>query len=132
MALPKQHRLRRRQDFSAVYQSGLRRSSAHLILRALRLKAGQPSSGSSQPDRSTASQPTQVGVSISQKVSKRAVDRNRIKRHIRAAVYHLLPSLADNWQIVVVVKPNATQCGCEQILQELKQLFINAEVIDGR
>ena len=143
MALPKQHRLRRRQDFSAVYQMGLRRSSAHLILRALRLKPeieqakveqfkSSPSqSNLSQSGQAALSQPTQVGVSISQKVSKRAVVRNRIKRHIRAAVYHLLPLLADNWRIVIVVKPNATQCDCEQILQELKQLFINAEVMDG-
>ena len=138
MALPKQHRLRRRQDFSAVYQMGLRRSSAHLILRALRLKpeielskVGQLKSNLSQSSQAALSQPTQVGVSISQKVSKRAVVRNRIKRHIRAAVHHLLPLLADNWRIVIVVKPNATQCDCEQILQELKQLFINAEVMDG-
>ena len=138
MALPKQHRLRRRQDFSAVYQLGLRRSSPHLILRALRLKpeieqskAEQSKSDPSQSNHAERSQPTQVGVSISQKVSKRAVVRNRIKRHIRAAVHHLLPLLADNWRIVIVVKPNATQCDCEQILQELKQLFINAEVMDG-
>ena len=123
MALPKQHRLRRRQDFSAVYQKGLRRSSAHLILRALRLKP--------EIEQAKSSQPIQVGVSISQKVSKRAVVRNRIKRHIRAAVQKLLPLLGDDWRVVIVVKPNATQCGCEQILQELEQLFINAEVMDG-
>ncbi|MBD3881694.1 ribonuclease P protein component [Phormidium tenue FACHB-886] len=142
MALPKQHRLRKRQDFSAVYQAGLRRSSAHLILRALRIKSTklqkeqfekeQPETGqlnTNQPP--TPSQPTQIGVSISQKVSKRAVVRNRIKRRIRAAAHQLLPLLAGNWQIVIVVKPNAAQCGYEQILQELKQLFINAEVMDG-
>jgi ribonuclease P protein component len=132
MALPKQHRLRRRQDFSAVYQAGLRRSSAHLILRALkrnRLAKALPRVDQSH-DR-PAHQPTQIGISISQKVSKRAVVRNRIKRHIRAATHYLLPLLVDDWQIVIIVKPNATQCGYEQILQELKQLFINAEVMDG-
>jgi ribonuclease P protein component len=32
---------------------------------------------------------------------------------------------------VVVVKPSATQCGYEQFLQELEQLLINTEVMDG-
>lgn len=137
MALPKQHRLRKRQDFSAVYQAGLRRSSAHLILRALRIKSSklpkeQPEPGQLENKQPVAlSQPTRIGISISQKVSKRAVVRNRIKRQIRAAAHQLLPLMAGNWQIVIVVKPNAAQCGYEQILQELKQLFINAEVMDG-
>jgi ribonuclease P protein component len=76
-----------------------------------------------------ASAATQLGISISQKVSKRAVIRNRIKRQIRAAFQQLLPHLAADWRIVIVVKSNAVECGYEQFLQELKQLLISAEVI---
>jgi ribonuclease P protein component len=43
----------------------------------------------------------------------------------------LLPLLPGGWQIVIVVKPNAIECGYGQFLQELKQLLINAEVING-
>lgn len=57
--------------------------------------------------------------------------RNRIKRQIRAAFHHFLPQLSLGWQVVVVVKPNAAECDYEQILQELKQLLINAEVMNG-
>lgn len=133
MALPKIHRLRRRQDFSAIYQAGLRRSTAHLTLRALRQAHPMPS-GSDFLDASALQSglhPTQLGISVSQKVSKRAVVRNQIKRRIRSAFHQFLPHLSLGWQIVVVVKPNATECDYKQILQELKQLLIKAEVMDG-
>jgi ribonuclease P protein component len=75
--------------------------------------------------------PTCFGISISQKVSKRAVVRNRIKRQLKAILQQLLPDIAPGWQLVIVVKPGAAECGYEQFLQELKQLLISAEVIDG-
>jgi ribonuclease P protein component len=75
--------------------------------------------------------PTRIGISISQKVSKRAVVRNRIKRQLKAILNQLLPKISPGWQLVVVVKPSAAECGYEQFLQELKQLLISAEVING-
>jgi ribonuclease P protein component len=98
-------------------------------LRALRQEAkGSLASARALPDTVF---PTRIGISISQKVSKKAVVRNRIKRQIRGALRQLLPHLSTGWRIVVVVKPNATECGYEQFLQELKQLLTNAEVMDG-
>jgi len=141
VALPKSHRLRKRQDFSAIYKSGLRRSTAHLTLRALRqAKPHSVVAASTQfaeldavTDGFKADPrcPTQLGISVSQKVSKRAVVRNLIKRRLRAAFLSLLPQMLSGWQIVIVVKPGAAQCDYEQFLQELKQLLINAEVING-
>ncbi|MBD1850171.1 ribonuclease P protein component [Cyanobacteria bacterium FACHB-502] len=122
MALPGCHRLKHRDDFSRVYQSGLRRSTANLTLRALRLPAAL---------NSEAVRCTRIGISISQKVSKRAVVRNRIKRQIHAVFRQFLPALVPGWMLVIVVKPSATQCGYEQFLQELKQLLTSAEVWHG-
>jgi ribonuclease P protein component len=126
VALPQAYRLRRRADFSRVYKSGLRRTSPHLILRALRLPAKK-----SDPAQAIEAQPTLIGVSIGLKVSKRAVVRNRIKRQIRAALQQMLPEVADGWHLVVVVKPSAVECDYKQFLQELKQLLVSAEVIHG-
>lgn len=129
MALPKVHRLRSRHDFSAVYQAGLRRSTANLTLRALR----PPKSPAAEAafDALAKAPPAQIGISISQKVSKRSVVRNRIKRQLRAIVRQFLTEIAPGWRLVIVVKPGAAECGYEQFLQELKQLLIQAEVIDG-
>jgi ribonuclease P protein component len=135
VALPKVHRLRHRKEFSAVYQSGLRRNSAHLTLRALRRSGSyKGNSDLSVPDETAIDpppSPTRIGISISQKVSKRATVRNRIKRQIRAIMQQFLPQIGAGWQVVVIVRPGATQCDYQQFLQELKQLLVDAEVIDG-
>jgi ribonuclease P protein component len=138
VSLPKVHRLRQRRDFSAVYQSGLRRSTVHLTLRGLREskrivinKAIDPS----KADQSKASVlndlPTRIGVSISQKVSKRAVVRNLIRRRIRSALRQLLPRVSAGWRLVIVVHPQAIECDYGQFLQELEQLLVEAGVIHG-
>lgn len=75
--------------------------------------------------------PTQLGISVSQKVSKRAVVRNLIKRRLRVAFFSLLPQMSSGWQVVIVVKPGAAECDYGQFLQELKQLLIKAEVMNG-
>ncbi len=75
--------------------------------------------------------PTRVGISISQKVSKLAVIRNRIKRQIRAALRHMLPQISPGWLLVIVVLHGAQECDYAQILRELEQLLVEAEVLNG-
>jgi ribonuclease P protein component len=125
VALPKAHRLKSRHDFQAVFREGIRRHSPHFTLRALKPPR------SKVPSSDTAS--TKIGISISTKVSKRAVVRNRIKRQITAALWHLLPQLAPGWRLVIIVKPIAaeTECVSRQFLQELEQLLLQAEVFHG-
>jgi len=78
-------------------------------------------------------QSVQIGITISTKVSKRAVVRNRLKRRIAAALYQLLPKLSPGWRLVVIVQPTAGQLECvtQQFLQELEQLLAQAEVLNG-
>ncbi len=128
MSLPRCHRLRKRQDFSPVYQKGSRFSSPHLTLRALSAeKRGLLTNPSDLATQELP--PTQVGISISQKVSKRAVVRNRIKRQIKGAIRQLLPRFSLGWRVVIVVSPSAKECEYVHFLQELEQLLISAEVI---
>ena len=117
--LPDVHRLRYSQDFKSVYAQGIHRKTPHLSLRGLR---------DSEP---LTAKPTRIGISISQKVSKKAVIRNRIKRQIRAALRQMLPQLLPGWDLVILVKPTATECNYAEFLQELEQLLVKAEVIHG-
>ena len=121
MGLPSQHRLKRRLIFQSVYQQGIRRSSRYFIIRAL------PVDESVCLDAVC----TQIGISVSRKVSKRAVVRNQIKRHIRVAFRSLLPHISPPWFIIIVVKPEVKECNYEHFLRELEQLFIRAEIIHG-
>lgn len=133
MALPQANRLKHRRDFQTVYQKGIRRSGRYLTLRGLRwrhsaeqsqiLKASKPIQESKPP--------TRIGISISQKVSKKAVVRNRIKRQIRAILRQLLPRISPGWQLIIVVHPGAQACEYAQFLGELEQLLAQAEVING-
>jgi ribonuclease P protein component len=117
--LPKHYRLRHRRDFATVYQQGLRRNSSVLGLRAC------PHQPSLVPS------PSRFGISISQKVSKRAVVRNRIKRRLRAALRQLLPQIKPQWDVIVVVRPSAIQCDYSEFLQQLKQLLTQADLFYG-
>ena len=123
MTLPQPNRLKLRRDFQAVYHKGIRRTGRYLILRGLPRR--------STPQDSTPEIATQIGISISQKVSKKAVVRNRIKRQIRAILRQLLPKIAPGWQLVVVVRPGADLCEYAHFLRELEQLLVEAEVLNG-
>ncbi|MGB3402359.1 MAG: ribonuclease P protein component [Microcoleaceae cyanobacterium] len=116
--LPAANRLRHYKDFKSVYAKGIHRKTTHLSLRALY---------SSEP----LIKPSRIGISISQKVSKKAVIRNRIKRQIRSALRQMLPQLLPGWDLVIIVKPVATECNYAEFLQELEQLLVKAEVIHG-
>ncbi|MBL1211546.1 ribonuclease P protein component [Geminocystis sp. GBBB08] len=122
MGLPSKHRLKRRWDFKTVYKQGIRRSSHYLIIRAL-----SPLTENSVNQAVD----TKIGISISRKVSKKAVVRNRIKRQIRSAFRCLLPNISPGWFIVIIVKPEAQECNYEHFLRELEQLLIRSEIIHG-
>jgi ribonuclease P protein component len=117
VALPQAHRLKHWRIFKAVHEQGTRYASRWLTVIKL------PQWG----ERS----PTKFGVSISQKVSKKAVIRNRIKRQILAVIQQMLPYFYPGWWVVVVVKPAALGCNYQDFLRELKQLLIKAEMLHG-
>jgi ribonuclease P protein component len=120
MALPQAHRLTQTEEFARVCQSGRQASTPHLVVKALIVPSadGRP-------------QTPRFGITVSQKVSKRAVVRNRLKRQIRAGLMTLLPMLKSDLWIVIIVRSPATECDYWQFLQELKQLFLDLEVFDG-
>jgi ribonuclease P protein component len=126
--------LRKRQDFALVYQRGKSFYGVNLFVR-VRPTRTEPSAPLS---------PARFGISVSQKVSKRAVRRNRIKRQLRAACRQLLPRALPGWDVIIVVRhqnqgaadskrpaPKPLQCGYQKFLQELEQLLVEAKVIHG-
>jgi ribonuclease P protein component len=107
-----------------------------MTLRALQIQNATTQNATTQNaanSTSTEGIPTRIGISISTKVSKRAVVRNRIKRQLRAAFRRLLPRISPGWLLVVVVQPSAArqECVTQQFLQELEQLLVAAEVLNG-
>jgi len=123
VGLPKVNRLKERRDFQLIFKSGIRRHSTLMTLRATKEPKTLPQQ---QPPS-----PTRLGISVGLKVSKKAVTRNRIKRLIRVAFRELLPQIALGWKIVIIVRQEAVGCKYERFLRELKQLLLEANIING-
>ncbi|OKH19393.1 ribonuclease P protein component [[Limnothrix rosea] IAM M-220] len=117
MGLPKAHRLKNWRDFRTVYKQGKRFHGQQLVLIV--------------HQTTLAKQPTQIGISISRKVSKKAVVRNKIKRRLRHICRLFLPNMKHHWQVIIIVRSDAAKCEYEDFLRELKQLLIKAEVLYG-
>ena len=125
MALPRQHRLRSSRSFSRVYRQGRRASGHCLAIKAL--KKPPPDEGSLKEPSSGVC----FGVSISRKVHKRAVVRNRIKRQIHSALRALLSRTDGAWWVVINVRPTAIACEYYEFLQELEKVLVELEVLHG-
>ncbi len=140
MALPKQHRLKSSRDFGKVHRKGQRAATQHLAVRALkrtdqavgrqiklRGRSGTEPVTEQSVEESADGQPSALsscfGISISRKVSKRAVVRNRIKRQLKAVIRRYLPQLKTGWQVVIVVRAAAVECEFDDFLRELEYLL---------
>jgi ribonuclease P protein component len=86
--LTRLNRLTRQRDFAHLYQRGERLSDRHFLIRI----------GANRQ------RVVRVGVVISTKVAKRAVDRNQHKRQVRPVIRDLLSALPTGWDILITVR----------------------------
>jgi len=59
----------------------------------------------------------------STKIWKKAVDRNRIKRRLRATVRSLLPEVPKNVHVLFIVKPEASKAEHTELVEEIRRLL---------
>lgn len=113
--LPRLNRLTFRHDFNRVYRYG-RPVNAPPVL--IRYRAGR------------ATGPPRVGVVVSNRIAKRATDRNRLKRIIRGAVQPALRSLPAGLDLIVTMTKAAPTLrtlrlalahGLEQLVRRLNR-----------
>ncbi len=67
-----------------------------------------------------------LGVSVSKKMAKLAVDRNKIRRRVRVIVRELAPDLAKACHIKVAVKPGGVGQKFGDIKSDLAAMFQTA------
>ena len=104
--LPREARLRRPGEFAALRSSSGRAGGRCFHLRYRRNELGC----------------ARLGLAISKRVSKRAVERNRIKRLVRetfSRVRHRLPSI----DLMVMAREQAAGVAGAQLLAELDALW---------
>lgn len=110
MGLRRHQRLRRREDFSAVYRKGRSWANALLVLRA----------------RSTGGPLTRYGFSVSKRVGK-AVVRNRVRRRLREAVARL--PVRPGYDVVVIARPAAREARYRDLAAAARDLLDRARLL---
>lgn len=104
--LPRTARLRRAADFAALRQPGGRLGSPHFRIRY----------------RANDQDGPRMGMAVSRRVSKKAVERNRIKRAIRE-IYRRQRAALPAVDILVIATPTACDCPASTLMDELAGLL---------
>jgi len=118
VAFSKQARLLKADEFSRVFKNPLRSSDRYLtILAVSRAEILESIVDQSEIKPLTSSR---LGLAISKKNAKRAVDRNRIKRIIRES-FRLNRDKLPGLDLVVMAKPIAKNAENSQIFDSLAQ-----------
>ena len=112
--LPKQHRL-----------------PGHLVLKTLNSSNTyhSPLFSLKAIETKTVNHPTMVGFIISTKINKLAVNRNRLKRQLKASLYSELKRLKPNLQLVFLAKHPLKKASFKEIKTALKNLLKQAKFI---
>lgn len=111
--LPHTQRLKKPAQFQSVYQSKQWGGSRYFTFNVLAKESISP-------------QKPILGVTVSKKVSKRAVDRNRIKRQIREFFRKNQAQLTDA-ELIITAKPNCIKANDVERNDSLDELWTKVQ-----
>lgn len=113
--LPGPHRLRHEKDIKTLFAKGKSVFDPVCGIKYRRNTVGK----------------TRFAVVVGTKVSKRAVDRNRVRRRIRSAIEKHLSSLAPGFDIMVLVRPEALKNDAAALEARIVAVFKKTPVWQG-
>lgn len=102
-SFPKTARLRKSSEFHAVQQKAQRVYCKHFLL--LITKGQTPSS--------------RLGITVTRKINKRAVIRNKIKRRLRDIFRRNRHLLRENFDLIIIARKNAADLTYQGTLEEI-------------
>lgn len=105
--LPKQYRLIEGDDFVETLKRGQRERGNFLDLKV----------------RKTANELPRIGFLVTQKVAKKAANRNKIKRQLRAAMGHYIFGVRSGVDILVIAKDSIRGKSFPEIKAEVEELL---------
>ncbi len=105
--LPRLNRLTKRKDFEEMHRQGQTTRGQLMILR---LKKNNFSH-------------CRAGIIVSKKVSKKATQRNKIKRRMRQIIRKEVISLCDGYDFIIILKPNASSAGYKELEDDWQRIW---------
>jgi len=111
--LPKKNRLKRRKNFERLIKKGSFYKGVFLVLKTIKNEKEN----------------TRFGFIVSKKVSKKAVERNKVKRRMREVVRGLLGFVVPGYDVVFFAKKNILGKNFNEIKKEICALMEKSELI---
>jgi ribonuclease P protein component len=109
------NRLRKRPEFLRVHQKGRKQVAAGVIVQALPNDSGQ----------------TRFGITVSKKLSKSAVRRNRMRRRLRAAAGDILSIHArPGTDFVLIGRPETATRPYDALCEDLRQCLEKMKLLN--
>ena len=124
MVLPKHMRLKGHRCFDFIYKEGYRFYSPSMVLRVTNANTKTHAKGINRNVRPS----VKCAVSISNKVSKKSVTRNKLRRlfhlHLSSRLSNIQPK-NEIWAFITL-KPSCTKNSNSSLLKECDKLLIKA------
>ena len=126
MVLPKHMRLKGHRCFDFIYKEGSRLYSSSMVLRVTKANTKLLAKGINSQIRPT----IKCAISISNKVSKKSVTRNKLRRLFHHHLSYRLSNICPKSEIWVFfsLKPSCLENSNSNLLKECDKLLINAGI----
>ena len=111
--LPPKNRLVKKNDFERLFKKGSFLNSQLFSLRFI--KNGLADS--------------RFGFVVSAKISKKAVERNKIKRRLRESIRAILENIHPGVDVSITTKPTIKNKKFEDIIEEIEKIFKKAGLV---
>lgn len=103
--LPKTFRLSKKSDFDMVFKQGRSKALRYFFIRYKENQLGHP----------------RIGIIVSNKVSKKATERNTLKRRIREIIWKVHLSLGTT-DIIIIAKQGSVNTGYSDIEKDIQNI----------
>ncbi|NQU77492.1 ribonuclease P protein component [Candidatus Falkowbacteria bacterium] len=111
--LQRKHRLTKEKDFELVFKKGRSFFVKELGVKVLQNNLDHP----------------RAGIVVSNKISKKATERNKIKRRLREALHLAIPNIKSNVDILVITRPTVINLNYQEIESRLTNCLSKLRLI---
>ncbi|MDH6364344.1 ribonuclease P protein component [Enterococcus sp. PF1-24] len=111
--MKKAYRVKKEQEFQKVFQQGRSCANRNFVVYTIDKPKNQH---------------FRVGLSVGKKIGN-AVERNRVKRQIRAVIFEMKDQIKENQDFIVIARPTASQLSAPEMKKNLTHVLNLAQLI---